>query len=246
MKTSHERTIGSDEWYTPPHIVEALGDFDFDPCPGRHPDAPVFAPLSREAVLADLDGLTSHWHGRVWLNPPYGRETGAWLKRLALHGDGVALVFARTDTQAFFDHVWGKASAIFFMRGRVQFLYPTDDGLKRGRNAGAPSVLIAYDGDGWRNANALKNSGLPGYFVDLTPTEVVWSGWACAVRTILQFGPLRYPDLYRHVEACVHRPGNSHIRAKIRQTLNRHPELFRKREDEAWELVDWEGDEVQA
>lgn len=33
MNTSFQRSVNySDEWYTPPEIIEALGEFDLDPC----------------------------------------------------------------------------------------------------------------------------------------------------------------------------------------------------------------------
>ncbi|WP_223160903.1 phage N-6-adenine-methyltransferase [Salinicola aestuarinus] len=86
-----------DEWLTPPSILEALGSFDLDPC------SPVERPwdtASEHLTLHD-DGLSAAWRGRVWLNPPYGRETGLWLEKLAEHGDGIALVFARTETEMF-------------------------------------------------------------------------------------------------------------------------------------------------
>lgn len=152
-----------DEWLTPPHIIEALGPFDLDPC------APVIRPwdtAARHYTLRD-NGLSQEWRGRVWLNPPYGRETGAWLDRLADHGDGIALIFARTETDVFFRHVWGKATAVLFLRGRLHFHHV--NGERARANAGAPSALIAY---GIRNAESVQSSGLGGYFVRINQTEV--------------------------------------------------------------------------
>ena len=38
MNTSFERSANaSDEWYTPREIIEALGEFDLDPCAPMHP-----------------------------------------------------------------------------------------------------------------------------------------------------------------------------------------------------------------
>lgn len=236
MKTSHEVVDGSAEWYTPPDITRALGPFSLDPC------AAPLGCLSHAPnnIRLPEDGLVVDWGvNRVWMNPPYGRETGAWLKKLSLHGDGIALVFARTDTQAFFDHVWGKASGIFFMRGRLNFLHMVGGEIVQGDNAGAPSVLISYDSnDTWRNASMLKTSKLAGYFVDLTPSEIVWSGWKWVLRTLLSFGPLKLSEVHYWVEKCVHRPQNQHVKAKVRQTLNRYDDLFVKR-DGAWGLVDY-------
>jgi len=146
----------SDEWLTPPEILRQLGDFDLDPC----------APLVRPWPTARLhyckadDGLARPWLGRVWLNPPFGREAVKWLERLAEHGDGIALWAARTETAAFFDFVWGGAHAVLFLRGRPHF--HQIDGKRASFNSGAPICLIAY---GTRNAMALEDCGLDGHFV---------------------------------------------------------------------------------
>ena len=112
------------EWHTPPEILKALGPFDDDPCvPGRD------------------DGLKRSWRGLVWLNPPYGPETGAWLAKLADHGEGIALVFARTDTKWFWETVWGRASALLFLRGRPHFYL---EGKRAKGNSGGAMVCVAY------------------------------------------------------------------------------------------------------
>lgn len=142
----HHATVGaSDEWYTPPGIFEALGlTFDLDPCAPRTGEAD-WIPARAGYSLPD-DGLVLPWHGRVFLNPPYGPATGAWVRRLAAHGDGVALVFARTDT-AWFHEVAATADALCFVRGRLTFLPGSGAVVAAGRsngNAGAPSMLLAY------------------------------------------------------------------------------------------------------
>ena len=43
------------------------------------------------------------------MNPPYGSETPKWLKKLSEHGNGIALIYARTETRMFFNYVWDKA-----------------------------------------------------------------------------------------------------------------------------------------
>ena len=108
------------------------------------------------------DGLAAEWAGRVWMNPPYGPELDAWLRKLARHGSGTALVFARTETEAFHLHVWPKASALLFLRGRLHFY--SVDGDRADANAGGPSVLIAY---GKQDAAKLEACGIPGAFVKL-------------------------------------------------------------------------------
>ena len=107
------------------------------------------------------DGLYAcEWFGRVWLNPPYGAEGWRWLAKLADHGNGIAIVFARTETRGFFESVWGRASALLFIKERLHFHHP--DGTRAKGNSGGPSVLVAY---GPENAERLKASGIPGAFV---------------------------------------------------------------------------------
>ena len=102
------------------------------------------------------NGLVQLWEGRVWCNPPYGRETFKWIDKLATHGDGIALIFARTETIGFHDHIWNRADAIFFFKGRLKFHHV--DGTQGG-SANAPSCLVAY---GKRNVNALIDFSYPG------------------------------------------------------------------------------------
>lgn len=150
--------MDTDRWLTPLWIIEALGHFDLDPAgaPNHHTADVVITPESG-------DGLADDWVGRVWLNPPYGSATAVWLQRLKQHGHGTALIFARTETKMFFDHVWGAASAVLFLRGRLTFLRP--DLSSPPGNSGATSVLIAY---GSSDAEALRVSDLPGAYVDLS------------------------------------------------------------------------------
>lgn len=152
---------GTDVWLTPPHVIDALGGasmFDLDPCA-----APPPRPWDTAKAHFDQhdNGLMRPWSGRIWLNPPYG-ETGKWLTRLADHGDGVALIFARTETEMFFECVWGRASAILFLFGRLNFCRP--NGTRAKANSGAPSVLVAY---GEAEAERLRNCSLPGKWVRL-------------------------------------------------------------------------------
>lgn len=151
-------------WLTPPHIIEDLGPFDFDPC--GYPGWPTADTVSHLPV----DGLSIPWVGRVWLNPPYGAEAWVWLARLAEHGTGTALIFARTETAGFVEQVWGKADAIKFLHGRLFFHRP--DGTRAAANAGAPSCLVAY---GEEDVLKLQESKLPG-------TVVTWAR-ACETRT---------------------------------------------------------------
>ena len=147
------------DWYTPPSIFNALGlQFDLDPC------APVggvpWIPAKKHYSIQD-DGLVRGWEGRVWLNPPYGKHTPAWLDKMHRHRNGVALVFARTDCGWFHDSIT-CADAILFLRGRIKFV----DGLgvSGGGGAGSGSMLVAW---GAENVRALDRMSDLGFFVSM-------------------------------------------------------------------------------
>lgn len=148
MRSHQSARMGKDEWLTPPWLLQRLGGFDLDPC------APIQRPwdtAKQHYTINDDDGLKQPWHGRVWCNPPYGLEAAAWLKKLADHGNGIALIFARVETRMFEELVWGRASALLFLTGRL-FFHHADD-TRAVANAGAPSVLVAY---GTQNAKTLS------------------------------------------------------------------------------------------
>lgn len=143
--SAHTRRPGitTDSWITPHHIIDALAPFDLDPCACD----PQPWPTATTMLTERDDGLSrpwSKWGGCVWLNPPYGRALATWLERLARHGDGIALTFARTETKAFFDWVWPYARSMLFIRGRLTFFTPKGVPAPTGHNSGGPSVLIAY------------------------------------------------------------------------------------------------------
>lgn len=148
----------NDEWLTPPEIILNLGPFDLDPC------APIVRPweTARKHFTIEDNGLPQVWLGFVWCNPPYGVQTGTWLERMALHNNGIALVFARTETDMFFRSVWNKATSVLFIKGRLYFCYV--DGSSAKANSGAPSVLVAY---GKFADYKLKTCAIPGKYINL-------------------------------------------------------------------------------
>jgi len=141
----------NDEWLTPPEILGVLGKFDLDPC------SPILRPWPTAAEHFHVldDGLSKPWAGRVWCNPPFGREAVKWLRRMAEHGNGIALIPARTETAMFYECVWGVADAVLFLKGRPHFHFV--DGRRAPFNSGAPICLVAY---GVANRDALISSGL--------------------------------------------------------------------------------------
>ncbi len=145
------------DWLTPPEIIHSLGPFDLDPCASQYQP---WRTADVQYTIED-DGLKQIWSGRVWCNPPYGPHAEMFLRRMAEHGNGICLIFARTETKAFQEFCWRRADGMLFMAGRIKFRLP---GGGSAGSAGAPSVLIAY---GRENAAALRASRINGYFVEL-------------------------------------------------------------------------------
>ena len=153
FKHEPQNHIGkTNTWLTPPHIIHNLGPFDLDPC------AEYGYTTARNHYYDN--GLQKEWHGFIWLNPPYGKYVGEWMFKLSKHGNGIALVFARTDTK-WFKEASSNCSLFLFVSGRISFLRP-DKKLTKS-NAGAPSVFMAY-GDIGRNK--LINSKFSGIYLD--------------------------------------------------------------------------------
>ncbi|NNM74777.1 adenine methyltransferase [Enterovirga sp. DB1703] len=149
-------------WLTPPEILEALGgaeSFDLDPAACSEPRP---WPTAKRHLTVEDDGLAHPWKGRVWLNPPYGGPNiiGPWMRRMAIHNHGTALIFARTETDVFQETVFGRATGILFLHGRLTFHRP--DGSRAEHNGGAPSCLVAY---GDADLTILQCSGLDGTLV---------------------------------------------------------------------------------
>lgn len=69
------------------------------------------------------NGLAQNWRGVCWMNPPYGREIGAWMAKAHESARGgatvVCLVPARTDTRWW--HEYAIKHEIRFIRGRLKF-----------------------------------------------------------------------------------------------------------------------------
>jgi hypothetical protein len=170
--SSHQSARAKSTTYlTPREILAPLGAFDLDPCAAPSPRP---WPTADRHIELPENGLAAEWTGRVWCNPPFGREAAAWLAKMALHGNGIALVPARTETAMFYRSVWGMAAGMLFLRGRPHFCAGADCTVRHGSktihvrwgerfpfNSGAPIALIAY---GESNASVLQRSGL-GHFL---------------------------------------------------------------------------------
>jgi len=126
----------SAEWYTPAPYVEAahelMGGIDLDPASNELANRVVGA--AAFYTTAD-DGLARPWRGRVWLNPPYGKEAGEsnqarWSQHLIAHhrrGDvpeAILLVTAAPGNQ-WFAPLWNYP--ICFVDHRIRFYAPTGE-----------------------------------------------------------------------------------------------------------------------
>jgi hypothetical protein len=101
------------------------------------------------------NGLLKPWCGLVWMNPPFGGRNGQvpWLRKFMQHGNGIALVAARTSAAWFHDE-GTKAETMLFPRGKTKFIRP--DGT-RGESPGTGIVLL---GMGDKANAALRRSRL--------------------------------------------------------------------------------------
>jgi hypothetical protein len=219
----------TDVWFTPPAIIEAVGgpeSFDLDPCSsvGRP------WPTARHHYTPEGNGLILPWFGRVWMNPPYSNPLlTRFMGRMAEHDCGIALIFARTETDAFHRFVWGAASGLLFIRGRLNFHHI--DGRQARKNGGAPSVLIAYGDD---DRDILAEAPIDGTFVALRFQKFVLVSslsqtWAEALSEFFdrQDGPVHLQDLYRAFNGHPKTRGNRHWAAKIRQVLQERGQFER-------------------
>ena len=142
---NHEKNLidSKTEWFTPKWILDELGIFDLDPCSS---DFRPFDIAKKHFTIKD-DGIKQKWKGRVFANPPYGREMIPFMEKMAKHGSGIALCFARTETKCYHEWIWPYAHSFLFLKGRVCFLNRQGESVG---TSGSPSILIAYsdyDGD---------------------------------------------------------------------------------------------------
>lgn len=142
----HEAPVSETrQWYTPPSIFKALKiEFDLDPCSPGQTIVP-WIPVKKHYKTVE-DGLLSPWFGNCWVNPPYGKDVWKWLKLLSLHGNGIALVFSRTDSKWFQEYA-PLADAVCFIRDRIRFISgkKVNPGCKHEHGtAGSGSALLAW------------------------------------------------------------------------------------------------------
>lgn len=139
MNSAVHFSSATDHWATPQaffdDVNERHGPFDLDVC------ATTENAKCARFYTKEQDGLSLPWTGRVWMNPPYGRTIGLWMKKAyesVESGEAhfiACLVPARTDTKWW--HDYAERGRIKFIRGRLKF-----GNAKHG--APFPSVLVFF------------------------------------------------------------------------------------------------------
>ena len=127
----------TDLWETPQDFFDKLNarfQFETDVCA-----LPENAKCKR-FFTPEMDGLKQEWTGVCWMNPPYGRQIGKWVRKAYESArDNLATVVcllpARTDTAWF--HDYAMRGHIDFVRGRLKF-----GGAKN--SAPFPSMVVTF------------------------------------------------------------------------------------------------------
>lgn len=134
---------------TPPYILESVrealgGSIELDP--RTEPDNPTAA---QAWFTVEDDGLNQPWlPSRIFVNPPYGKAREPWVDRCIDAGKKgrkvILLIPAHTDTRVF-QKTMQTTSGVVFLKGRVKFGIPRDNG--RQQAASHPSALIGWNVD---------------------------------------------------------------------------------------------------
>jgi phage N-6-adenine-methyltransferase len=126
----------TDEWPTPQDFFDKLNEefhFTLDVCA-----TPENAKCPRYFTKSE-NGLLQKWEGICWMNPPYGREIGQWVKKAYESAIGgatvVCLLPARTDTSWWHDYC--MKGEVRFIRGRLKFGGASE-------NAPFPSAVVIF------------------------------------------------------------------------------------------------------
>lgn len=113
-------TSATDQWETPQNLFDKLNEefkFNIDVC------ATSENAKCRCYYNPKIDGLLQKWDGKCWMNPPYGRKIGSWIKKAYEEAQNgatvVCLVPSRTDTKWW--HEYCMKGEVRFIKGRLKF-----------------------------------------------------------------------------------------------------------------------------
>ncbi|WP_191559381.1 DNA N-6-adenine-methyltransferase [Metabacillus idriensis] len=137
-------TSNSDLWATPQDFFDRLNEefgFELDVC------AIAENAKCERYYNPEINGLKQEWEGVCWMNPPYGRSIGEWVKKAyqsSLAGATVVcLIPARTDTRWWHDYC--MKGEIRFVKGRLKFRDSKN-------SAPFPSAIVIFGGEARTNS----------------------------------------------------------------------------------------------
>jgi DNA N-6-adenine-methyltransferase (Dam) len=156
MMALHEQCVGAtDEWYTPPHVFNAMGClFDIDvSSPGR-----LVTPWIPAIRFITAESLSEAWSGFLWMNPPFGGRNGIapWLAKFFEFRNGVALTPDRTSAP-WWQRYAAEADAILFISPKLKFIGA--DG-KPGKSPAQGTTLLAAGPRGMEALYRAEANGL--------------------------------------------------------------------------------------
>jgi hypothetical protein len=114
---------GNVEYWTPRRWFEVMEvRFDIDAAsPGA--DLAPWIPAARHYTKAD-DGLAQPWHGRVYLNPPWGEgDMLRWVNRFVQNANGIMLIPDSTST-VWFQRLVGASDMMLLVSKKIRFQTP--------------------------------------------------------------------------------------------------------------------------
>jgi phage N-6-adenine-methyltransferase len=148
----------TDEWATPADLFAELDSefhFTLDVCALPHN-----AKCERH-FTPEMDGLVQPWSGVCYMNPPYGKRIGEWVKKAYESSQAgatvVCLLPARTDTRWWHEYV--TRAEVRFIQGRLRF-------GKAVAPAPFPSAVVVFraprtSGTRWKQAFFRKSRPCP-------------------------------------------------------------------------------------
>lgn len=126
-------------WETPQDLFNKLDkefNFNLDVC------ATDKTAKCNKYFTPEIDGLAQDWKGICWMNPPYGREIGKWVKKAyeesLKEAKVICLIPARTDTKYWHEYIFPFAAEIRFIKGRIKF-------GNSNNSAPFPSAIVIFD-----------------------------------------------------------------------------------------------------
>lgn len=152
------RVTTKDDWQTPVQLFKKLDNrfsFTGDAC------ASADNALSSRFFTEKTDALRSNWSDlgdSVFINPPYSKSHEFVARSWRAVRDGevkrvVAVVPSTCEVRWFHDYVIGKASEIWFTKGRINFINPETG--SEGQSNVVGTAIIVWDGArvGWTNTS---------------------------------------------------------------------------------------------